>query len=102
MLIGRIKIKVFPEVFHHTLDICIGSPCQNIVVSLFDLLNSVDGIPVAECQKCIISPILNFIRGDKFYRFKVRGFLLYLCTEWYHPVFGVCRAVSMTEYRTCK
>ena len=40
MLLGSIKTKGVLEVVHHALDICIGSPCHNLVVGLglFDTL----------------------------------------------------------------
>ena len=40
MLIGSLKTKVVLEVFHHVLDICLGSPCHNIIVSfgIFDMI----------------------------------------------------------------
>ena len=34
MLLVRLKNEGVIEVVHHALDICLGSPCQNIVVSL--------------------------------------------------------------------
>ena len=75
---------------------------ENVVVyDIVDLVNSVDGILVAECRKRILIPILNLIRRNKVDRFKVRGLFLYLTTDWYHLMVGVCRAVSVTEYRTC-
>ena len=73
-----------------------------VVYDLVDLVNSVDGILVAECLKRIISNTLNFIIRNKVDRFKVRGFFLYFPTNWYHPTFGVCMYVRQTEGRTCK
>ena len=76
---------------------------DNVVVyDIIDLVSSFDGILVAECRKRIVGPILNFISRNKVYRFKVRGLFLFLPTDWYHSMVGVCRAVSVTEDRTCK
>ena len=40
MLLRKLRTKDVLEVVHHALDICLGAPCQNIVVSigLFDML----------------------------------------------------------------
>ena len=73
-----------------------------VVYDIIELVNSVNGILVAECWKRIVSPIPNFVSRNKFDRFKVIGFLLYIPTDWYHPTDGLCRAVSVTEDRTCK
>ena len=76
---------------------------ENVVVYNFvDLVNSVDGIFVAECRKRIVSPILNLIRRNKVDRFKVRGSFLYLTTDCYHLRVWVCMYVSVTEYRKFK
>ena len=76
---------------------------ENVVVyDLVDLANSENGIFVAECWKRIVSTILNLISRNKFDRFKMRGFFLYLPTDWYHPTVGVFRYVSVKEDRTCK
>ena len=50
----------------------------------------------------MVSTILNFISKNKVDRFKVRGFLLYLPTDWYHMTIGFCGDVKVEEYRTCK
>ena len=34
MLLGRLKAEIVSEVVHHTLDICLGALCQNLVVGL--------------------------------------------------------------------
>ena len=39
---------------------------------------------------------------NKFDRLKVRGFFLYLPTDWYHLMVGVSRDVRMTEGITRK
>ena len=71
---------------------------DNVVVcDIVDLVNSVDGILVAECRKRIVSLILKFISRKTFYRFKIIGFFLYIPTDWYHPKVGFCRSVSVTE-----
>ena len=67
---------------------------ENVVVyDIVDLFNSFDGILVAECLKCIVSPILNFIIRNKVDRFKVRGFLLYIPSDWCHLTVGFCRSI---------
>ena len=40
MLLGRLKTKGVIEFFHHALDMCLGAPCQNLIVGLglFDTL----------------------------------------------------------------
>ena len=67
-----------------------------VVYDLVDLVNSVDGILVAECLKRIISNTLNFIIRNKVDRFKVKGLFIYLTTNWYHPTVWVCRSFRMT------
>ena len=73
-----------------------------MVYDLVDLVKIVDGIIVAECQKHIVIPILYLIIRNKVDRFKVKGFFLYLPTNWYHTKVGLFRAVTMREDTTCK
>ena len=73
-----------------------------MVYDIVELVNGVDGILVAECRKRIFIPIINFIIKNKVDRFKVRGLLIYIPTEWYHPEICVFRDVSATDNIMCK
>ena len=66
-----------------------------MICDLFDMVDFVYCIFVADFRKFTISPILNFIRRNKVDWFKVGRFFLYIPTDWYHMPVGVCRAVSM-------
>ena len=73
-----------------------------MVYDIVELVNNVYGILVGECKKSIVSPIFNSISRNEVDRLKVRAFLIYLPTNWYHPMVGFCRDVRVTEDRTCK
>ena len=65
---------------------------------IYDIVGMVDCVYyifVSDIRKCIISTILNFISRNKFYWLKVVGIFLYIPTNCYHAVVGMCRAVSV-------
>ena len=66
-----------------------------MIYDRIDMVYCVYYIFVADRRKCIISPILNFIKRKKPDWFKVGVLLLYPPTDWYHTAVAICRAFSV-------